>query len=271
MKDEYQKVINSIMNRERRIDLLIPSKVDATKFKRMLKRYDFDSCDEQADNLINTSTAIKLGHLIEVITKIVLEKHDAKILYTFYRIKRKDGSEEKKELDVLFEYENKRYLIEIKINDDHDSTKKTTIIPSLRQKAEDNHADIAILWFANNILRKNQAYYKRNIQENEYLCYYKEIVPILISIMGEKIKNFSDEFDELYYIYKQQYREAGKKFNKNIDLNKIDLNRLADLFKNYPKEEVLNTFFSGENISKEILMLLSKKTCKSKQYLKEVL
>lgn len=272
MKDEYQKIIDSVMNRERRVDLLIPNKVNATKFKRLLKHFDFDTCSERADSLLKTSSTIKHGHLLEVIAKIVLEKYGAKILYSVRTIRKEDGKEEKEELDVLFEYNNKKYLIELKANDDHDSTKKTTIVPSFRKKMIDNGVVMGAIWFVNDILQKNKSDYEKEIKNGEFLCYGEEIVSFLMLIMGEQIKNFYTEFDKIYLKYREQYRELGKIFNKDLDLKKINLERLADVIKTYSKKEAFDTFFNSEDVSNEILKLIPKNTTSKKRiYLREVL
>lgn len=69
------------------------------------------------------------------------------------------------EADQLFTYGNNVYLIEQKIRDDHDSTKKRGQYDNFRRKYTAlkelylGHDVIAVMWFIDDSLRKNRKYY----------------------------------------------------------------------------------------------------------------
>lgn len=73
--------------------------------------------------------------------------------------------------DQLFIYENKIYMIEQKIRDDHDSTKKHGQFSNFLKKVKylnetyPNYSVSASMWFMDNNLTKNQNYYLKQLKE----------------------------------------------------------------------------------------------------------
>ena len=73
--------------------------------------------------------------------------------------------------DQLFEYDNKIFMIEQKMRDDHDSTKKRGQFENFVKKIDylkekyPNKTINAGMWFVDNSLRKNKKYYNKKIEE----------------------------------------------------------------------------------------------------------
>lgn len=120
--------------------------------------------------------------------------------------------------DQLFEYDNKIFMIEQKMRDDHDSTKKRGQFENflkkiiyLKDKYKNNEIN-AGMWFVDNSLTKNRRYYEKKIAEtkmdgvNIFLFYGAEFTDYL-----DKIKIW-DEMEEYLLLW------------KNSNDNKIELN-----------------------------------------------
>lgn len=115
--------------------------------------------------------------------------------------------------DQVFTKGNVLYLIEQKIRDDHDSTKKRGQFLNFRKKLEllkydylDKHL-IAIMWFIDDSLKKNKKYYKSEADKVSY-----NNVEIKIMYGGEL---FDDLFDN---------SDVWNEINSHLSKNKEDRN-----------------------------------------------
>lgn len=158
--------------------------------------------------------------------------------------------------DQLFEYNNKIFMIEQKMRDDHDSTKKRGQFENFLKKVSylketfPNKEIEAGMWFVDNSLVKNKKYYLEKISENQNngaklnLFYGAEFTKYL-----EK-EAIWDEMTE--YLLKWKMSEDSKielNFEKDWEDTKNEL--LENVSKTSWKKIINN-----ENVVKEILAIL---------------
>lgn len=105
--------------------------------------------------------------------------------------------------DQLFEYDNKIFMLEQKMRDDHDSTKKRGQFENFIKKIEylketyPNKKINAGMWFVDNSLRKNRRYYEKMISQTHinnvelFLFYGAEFTDYLDKV---KIWNEMEEY-----------------------------------------------------------------------------
>lgn len=171
--------------------------------------------------------------------------------------------------DQLFENNNTIFMIEQKMRDDHDSTKKRGQLDNFFKKVSylkekyPNKKIEAGMWFVDKTLVKNKKYYQEKINENQN--------------KGAKLNLFyGEEFTK--YIEKEEiWNELIEHLNKwkISDDNKIELNFENDW--NTTKKDLLDNvskrswkkIINNENIVKEILPILFP-TNKYKEILKEL-
>jgi hypothetical protein len=167
---------------------------------------------------VTQSNEIKFGDLIENIVTNSIEK----LGYTnFDKNLGLDSSGNNLNVDQYFTDGNIIYIVEMKIRDDHDSTKKRGQYDNFRKKISliiskhpGSHID-ASMWFVDDGFDKNKKYYLSEISKEKYLncslhLYYGN--EFLLNL-----KNGSQVWDELIEILKQ-YR----KDNSSIDVKTPD-------------------------------------------------
>ncbi|MBR8463561.1 restriction endonuclease [Campylobacter sp. faydin G-24] len=118
---------------------------------------------------ITQSLEIKFGDFMEDIFTLYIEEMGYKNLD-----KHINFNEENLNLDQLFTDNNEIYMIEQKVRDDHDSTKKRgqylnfiTKIEAVKAKYPDKFIN-AGMWFCDDSLTKNKKYYTEQIKNNTY-------------------------------------------------------------------------------------------------------
>lgn len=115
---------------------------------------------------IAQSYSIRFGKFLEQLTKEYLAKFGCKNLDTRLTLNRR-----KLECDQLFEYNGCIYLVEQKIRDNHDSTKKRGQFANFEAKIQavmNGHHNTRIIcgmWFIDDCFDKNRAEYNRLINE----------------------------------------------------------------------------------------------------------
>ena len=174
---------------------------------------------------ITQSKEIKFGNVIEELITQYIEKMG----YT--NLDKNIGANENKEnllLDQFFSDDNTLYMVEMKIRDDHDSTKKrgqfsnfVKKINLIRNKCP-NKSLIAIMWFVDKSLAKNKSYYQYEINNlvipntKIFLFYESEFFKIL--------KNGEQAWNELIYLLSEY-----KKLNSYSEVHVPDFGTSKDI------------------------------------------
>ena len=158
--------------------------------------------------------------------------------------------------DQLFEYDNTIYMIEQKMRDDHDSTKKRGQFENFIKKVEylkETYPEKNIeagMWFVDQTLTKNKKYYTKKINKHQNngaklnLFYGDEFTTYLDK------KSVWDEMTE--YLIKWKIKEDNKlelNFENNWEKTK------EELIKNV-KKSAWKKIMKNENVVNEILPIL---------------
>lgn len=186
-----------------------------------------------------TTLNIRYGDYIEEIINLFLEENGAILL------KNKEiiniTSKELKKYDLFFELNGTIYIGEIKIRDNHDSTKKVGQINNLIAKVEKiknntNKKISAILFFLDSSIKKNKSFYEKELLKNiniekfsvlygdEFFEKFKlsvewnELKKLIISY-NDDIKNNNEIYEIAYRNLKKEEKEEFNKI-KNILIKK---------------------------------------------------
>ena len=209
---------------------------------------------------VTQSNEIKFGDIIEELTTEYIEKLGYKTL------EKKLGKDENGDIltvDQYFTDGNNIYIVEMKIRDDHDSTKKRGQFLNFKKKIElikslnKGKNVIASMWFVDDGLKKNKKYYFEEMQKEDnksdlHLYYGKEFF--------SSLKGGDQAWEELTYIL-TEYRIE----NSNSDVVIPDFGTSKEVFKalvsldqkhwdrltsNTPQYELLRKelFAEGDNI-----------------------
>lgn len=166
-KDSYSDLIKKIAeNSERYIGLFRPTKPKTKLIQNITQSHE-----------------IRFGDALE----FIFEKYFEKIGFEMHN-KRIFFNEKELNIDLLFSEGNILYMIEQKVRDDHDSTKKVGQFNNFENKycalslLYKNFRIIPIMWFIDDSLKKNQNFYLHEIQKlksdykcDSYLCYGEEL------------------------------------------------------------------------------------------------
>ncbi|WP_033161352.1 HpyAIV family type II restriction enzyme [[Mycoplasma] collis] len=212
---------------------------------------------------ITQSNEIKFGNFIEEITTVYLSLMGYKI-----REKKLILNNKKNKLlsDQFFEKDNILYLLEQKIRDDHDSSKKRGQISNFFNKIKEikekypEQELMAIMWFVDNSLIKNKNFYKNEIDKFHFektkifLFYGEEFFNLLINgkKAWEEIISYLIKLKK--FINKQKieipdYGASDEGFNALISLPDKYWNKLISNENKYVilKKEIFST---GNNFEK---------------------
>ena len=188
---------------------------------------------------LTQSCEIKFGDFLEeILTKYIEEMG-------YKNLDKNIGKDEEGNVlsaDQVFEKDDKIYLIEQKVRDDHDSTKKRGQYANLIKKISclktnfPNKKINASMWFSDDSLKNNKNYYLEEISRyiiddsvTISLFYGKEIFTILF--------NREDKWNELVDYLKQNKAERPNEILSIPDFDTSDeiLNALKKMKKNQPK------------------------------------
>jgi hypothetical protein len=160
---------------------------------------------------VTQSTEIKFGDFMEEIITEYIEQMGYTILDKNIGV---DKSGNKLCADQVFIKDNTVYLIEQKLRDDHDSTKKRGQYENFRKKYSLLHANnpdkaiVAVMWFIDKNLVKNYRYYKSEAEKeintniNVHICYGKSLF--------ENIFCRPDAWEEITNYLKRNKRERNQ-------------------------------------------------------------
>lgn len=222
---------------------------------RFVSPFQSMTLQEKIISFIGTSQNIIFGYELEAQVKLILERYGA-----HYLNRKIEGMD----CDQLFEYSGRIYLIEQKIRDDHDSTKKVgqvdnflnkiSIIPNIYGSA---------MWFIDPYFKKNKNYYVSKVEERQ-IYYGDEINNFLASIFGEIAKNFFEEFVMVLPIIKQRLQEKSKVVEP-IDVYKVKMEKLYDFLSVGDPIEIKKIFFGNEDKGADILSACARAKRKTKK------
>lgn len=168
--------------------------------------------------------------------------------------------------DHLFKYNDTIYMIELKMRDDHDSTKKRGLLENFLNHVEylkkiypDKKTE-AIMWFVDDSLSKNKKYYLSEFEkkENINLFYGKELM-----------EYFEKEFiwDEILEHLEKWKKNGGDEIELNFEKNWSETKE--ELIKNVSKF-VWKKIINNKEIVNEVLPILFPNQA-YKEILKEVM
>lgn len=120
---------------------------------------------------VTQSNEIKFGDIIEELTTEYIERLGYR---NFDKNLGRDANGDELNVDQYFTDESKIYIVEMKIRDDHDSTKKRGQYANFQKKIkliQSRHPGRQIeasMWFVDNGLIKNKNYYKEEMKKENF-------------------------------------------------------------------------------------------------------
>lgn len=227
---------------------------------------------------ITQSHEIKFGDALENIFEDYFKILGFEILEK--RLCSKDTKDNKEyNIDQLLRKDGKIYLIEQKVRDDHDSTKKVGQFSNFEakyfevsRKYEDDIV-IPIMWFIDDSLKKNKNYYSKQMEEmaNFYGCEPKLYYGIEMFAQSENgIKDFPNHMWNEIIDYLTEWKETLPDMPEvNFDANSEEVfEELKDLspsiyrklLKNHDiKEQILPIIFTQGKVLKKLKDYFSSK------------
>lgn len=223
---------------------------------RMVSPFQCLKLQDKIQQYALTSSNIIFGNYLEKDMKSILEQYGA--TYVEKHI-------ENYAFDQLCIIGNYIILIEQKVKDDHDSTKKIGQIQNYLIKKElvkqkyPNHILISSMWFIDSSFTKNQNYYVQQVKEE--LVYGKDIFKRLQSLTNIDFSMAWEAFLEKVYLTKQniQFNSSINIIANNpIDINNVSLSKLYDYMSIGSPKEIIEIFFANQDYSDKILEACNK-------------
>lgn len=232
--------------------------------KRIASPFQCLSLKEKVSQYLLTSENIRFGQQLEEITKDVLCFFGANFDEMPRRI---DGYD----FDQLCFYgDNKIILIEQKVRDDHDSTKKVGQLQNFIAKKElveglyPNMEIISCMWFTDPTFAKNKNYYSQHIGkqlfygEGLFQHFTQTVTPAFSNAWALFLTRLREAKEEIH-----QKTSSEKLFSQPIDISKVSPSRLYEFMSIAPSEEIKEVFFAGLDPSEEMRQYYSEKTTKN--------
>lgn len=231
--------------------------LDKTDLHRFTTQFMPFSFEDKLKQYYFTSRVVCFGNALEEIFHCMLEKNGAIFLDRHYVAKH--------DCDQLFSYLNKTVLIEQKVRDDHDSSKKTGQIVNFQAKknalSQDFDEFYCTSWFIDDGLKKNRSYYLSQLTDPYELCYGAEIEDFLEMIFGDdRAKGFVDILGAYLDEY-QQYATNDILDNIYIDYTALQPKTLYNLLSAKNRRNEIAHYFFQDNIPYEDML----KTYKAKR------
>lgn len=249
---DFSILIDSKFGRESIISNLIIKLVNDKN--RYLGDFRITSSDSKIQQNLSQSMEIKVGDFLEEIVTEYIEYFNYNNLSKKINITITDQSRIEYSFDQLFEMNSETIcLIEQKIRDDHDSSKKRGQIDNFIKKIEvlkylyPNKTIISIMWFIDPNFKKNKKYYETEISKiaNAKIFYGEELFSSFFGRKDEwnrilelfsELRNLqnsyrvidtvylssSDEvFEVLKFLYHNNKRVIKKLMSNNEDMKRI--------------------------------------------------
>ena len=219
------------------------------KAKRLMSGFKIISLEARIASKYLTSTNIKFGDAVEDIFKEYLKDKGVTFLPRDF-VKDKD-------CDQIFTYNGIIYLIEQKIRDDHDSSKKEGQIENyfIKKEAIAKQASdyYTCCWFIDPDFQKNKNYYMSVLNEDE--LYYGEKIIVFLRekvFHDNRCDNFFEELSEAIEKYSREFSLLSL-VNLTIDYHNFTTTQLYRLLKTRSLiNQVAKIFFNGNIPFEEI-------------------
>lgn len=210
---------------------------------------------------ITQSHEIKFGDALENIFEDYFKALDFEILEK--RLISKETKDNKDyNIDQLLKKGNTIYLIEQKVRDDHDSTKKAGQFSNFEAKyfevarKYENNKVIPIMWFIDDCLKKNRKYYSKQMKEMAefYGCEPKLYYGIeMFSESEDGIKDFPIEMWNEVVEYLTKWKETLPEMPEiNFDANS---DKVFEELKDLPPI-IYRKLFKNEEIKEQIFPII---------------
>lgn len=212
--------------------------VDYNRFSTPFQVYSYK---EKLKQYYFTSINVRLGNALEEIVKEFLISNGAVF------INRKQSGYD---CDQLFTYQDKTVLIEQKIRDDHDSSKKKGQVENFLQKKKilSKYPNLMCCsWFIDDSFYKNYTYYLNNLPNDE-LFYGAEIEQFLRVVFGDsRCDGFVDNLINYFIEYSSSLQEENVFSNVIVEYEKLTPKTLYELIldKRHHKD-IGECFFGGD-------------------------
>lgn len=204
--------------------------------KRIISPYQALPLREKIVQTILTRINISFGNYAEEIAKKTIAAFGGEIL---------EGKSSDKVADCLFMYKGKTYLIEQKVRDDHDTSKRVGQATDFIEKKKIFHPDASACWFIDNNFRKNKKYYSTLFADEMY--YGDEINRFMYEIFGDIGNDFFSYYRRRIEEMRRELSSFNLTFTQPVRLEKISPAHLATLIEYCPKEDISNFFFAGND------------------------
>lgn len=204
--------------------------------KRIISPYQALPLREKIVQTILTRINISFGNYAEEIAKKTIAAFGGEIL---------EGKSSDKVADCLFMYKGKTYLIEQKVRDDHDTSKRVGQATDFIEKKKIFRPDASACWFIDNNFRKNKKYYSTLFADEMY--YGDEINKFMYEIFGDIGNDFFSYYRRRIEEMRRELSSFNLTFMQPVRLEKISPAHLATLIEYCPKEDISNFFFAGND------------------------
>lgn len=232
--------------------------LNTTDLCRFTTSFQFYSFEDKLRQYYFTHNNVCFGNALEEIMHLFLEKNGVEFLDRRQTVVDHD-------CDQIFKYLDKVVLIEQKIRDDHDSSKKVGQLENFQYKKESLRKDYeevyCAFWFIDNNFTKNSSYYAKYLTDSFELCYGSEIEEFLELVFDDdRAKGFINALS----LYLEEYRLSISNVNifdnVSIDWSKLKPAKLFALLNETKyKNEIAHYFFQDNIPYKEILQLYKTK------------
>ena len=172
---------------------------------------------------ITQSHEIRFGDALE----FIIERYFEASGFTLHEKRFRTNDDTELSIDQLFSKRDKLYMIEQKVRDDHDSTKKVGQFDNFENKyfaltQRYDYEIIPIMWFIDDSLEKNRKYYqdRMNSMANDYACSPK-------LFYGDRMFSDIEDFD--YKIWEEMLDYLEKWKDTLPDMPEINFDNNAEI------------------------------------------
>lgn len=237
-EDSYSDLIKKIAeNSERYVGLFRPTKPKTKLIQNITQSHE-----------------IRFGDALE----FIFERYFEAVGFTLHT-KRLFLQDKELNIDQLFSKDNKLYMIEQKVRDDHDSTKKVGQFNNFENKyyaltlQYKEYEIIPIMWFIDDSLTKNRNYYLQEMQKlkNDYGC-----IPYLFygeQLFLSEIADFNIKIWNETLLYLEQWKNGLPDMPEiNFDKNTTNVfNEIKDL-----SPTIYRKLFTNDDIIQQIFPII---------------